>query len=277
MYSGDQSQTRRPVTTGRLQRMKADGEKIVSLTAYDYTFAVAEDRAGVDVILVGDSLGMVMQGRETTVPVTVDDMVYHTRCVADARTAALVVADMPFMSYATVEDGLRNAGRLMQAGGAQMIKLEGAGEQAELVSRLARAGIPVCAHLGLQPQLVHKLGGYRVQGRDSAAADAMLADAQALQDAGADLLVLECVPSALGKRVSGGLEIPVIGIGAGPDCDGQVLVLQDILGITPGRIPRFSRNFMEGAESIPGALEAYVSAVREGRFPDASHSFGDAS
>lgn len=274
MYTGDPPQTRRPVTVGRLQRMKADGQKVVALTAYDYTFAVAEDQAGVDVILVGDSLGMVVQGRDTTVPVTVEHMVYHTRCVADARPAALVMADMPFMSYATIEDGLRNAARLMQEGGAQMIKLEGAGEQAELVTRLARAGIPVCAHLGLQPQLVHKLGGYRVQGRDSAAAEAMLADARALEEAGADLLLLECVPAELGRRISEGLEIPVIGIGAGPDCDGQILVLQDILGVTPGRIPRFSKNFMNGAGSIQSALQAYVQAVRSGAFPDAEHSFG---
>ena len=277
MYTGDSPQNRRPVTAGRLQRMKMDGEKIVALTAYDYTFAVAEDRAGVDVILVGDSLGMVVQGRDTTVPVTVDHMVYHTRCVADARPAALVMADMPFMSYATVEDGLRNAARLMQEGGARMVKLEGAGEQAELVARLATAGIPVCAHLGLQPQLVHKLGGYRVQGRDAAAADAMLADARALEAAGADLLLLECVPAELGARITEGLSIPVIGIGAGADTDGQILVLQDILGITPGRIPRFSKDFMAGADSIPAALTAYVDAVRAGAFPDAGHAFGGAS
>jgi 3-methyl-2-oxobutanoate hydroxymethyltransferase len=262
----------RPVTVERLRRMKAAGERIACLTAYDASFARVLDEAGVEVILVGDSLGMVVAGHETTVPVTVDDMVYHARAVARGRRRALLAVDLPFMSYATPEVALRSAARLMQAGGAHMVKLEGGRAQAETVRQLAAQGIPVCAHLGLQPQSVHKLGGYRVQGRDPEAARSLLEDARRLQEAGADLMVLEAVPSALACSVTAALTIPVIGIGAGPGCDGQVLVLYDALGITPGRVPRFARNFLTDGRDVRGAVLAYVEAVKAGTFPGPEHA-----
>lgn len=274
MYAGTtDAQPRRPVTVSRLHKMKQDGEKIASLTVYDYSLAAVVDEAGTDVVLVGDSLGMVMQGRETTLPVTVDDIVYHTRCVAAARGRALLMADMPFMSYATVETALYNASRLMQEGGAHMVKLEGTADQAEIVARLSRVGVPVCAHIGLQPQLVHKLGGYKVQGKGDAAADLMINDAKVLEAAGADLVLVECVPAALGERLARELTIPVIGIGAGPGCDGQILVLQDMLGITPGKRPKFSHDFMQGQTSIQAAVRAYVEAVKTASFPTLEHAF----
>lgn len=267
------SQDRKPMTVARLRRMKARGEPIASLTAYDYSFARLADGAGVDVILVGDSLGMVIQGRETTLPVTLDDMVYHTRCVTAAPGRALVMADMPFMSYPDTRTALASAGRLMKEGGASMVKLEGAGDQVAIVDALAGAGIPVCAHIGLQPQLIHKIGGYRVQGREDMAAQAMVEDARSLEAAGADLMIVECIPAALGERLANELTIPVIGIGAGAGCDGQILVLQDMLGITPGRPPSFAHDFMADASSIPGAIERYVDDVRHGRFPTAANAF----
>lgn len=274
MYAAKpQAQAQGPVTVSRLAKMKREGEKIACLTAYDYAFGALVDTAGVDVILIGDSLGMVIQGKETTLGVSVDDIVYHSRCVAAARQRALIMADMPFMSYATVTDALRNAGRMMKEGGAHMVKLEGNGDQAELVTRLSRAGIPVCAHLGLQPQFVHKIGGYRVQGKEQSAADSMLRDAKLLEAAGADLLLLECVPAALGARLARELHIPVIGIGAGVDCDGQILVLHDMLGVTPGRVPKFSHNFMTGHDSAAAAVTAYLQAVKGGGFPAPEHSF----
>ncbi len=274
MYANQpQAQNRTPVNVSRLHRMKQQGEKIACLTAYDYAFSALLDAAGVDVILVGDSLGMVIQGRETTLGVSVDEIVYHTRCVAAARRYALIMADMPFMSYATVEDALHNAARLMKEGGAHMVKLEGNGDQAELVTRMSRAGIPVCAHLGLQPQFVHKIGGYKVQGKDSSAADSMLRDAKLLEAAGADVLLLECVPAELGARITREVHIPVIGIGAGVDCDGQILVLHDMLGVTPGRTPKFARNFMPGQDSAAGAVSAYVQAVKQKTFPAPEHFF----
>lgn len=271
MYAGTPDQ--RPVTVSRLQRYRADGHRIVCLTAYDYTFGHVLDRAGVDVILVGDSLGMVMQGRSSTLPVTVDDIVYHTRCVAAAKGRALLMADLPFLSYTDEASALANAGRLMKEGGAEMVKLEGGADQAGVVRALSQAGVPVCAHLGLQPQLVHKIGGYRVQGRDAGAADGMIADAEALQAAGADVMLVECIPAALSERLVSVLDIPVIGIGAGPACDGQILVVQDMLGITPGKRPKFSKDFMDGAASIDEAIRRYASDVREGRFPADEHSF----
>lgn len=261
-----------PVTVSRLAAMKRAGQPVACLTAYDYGFAAACERAGVDVLLVGDSLGMVVQGHATTLPVSVEDLIYHTRCVARACERSLVVADMPFMSHAELRDGLVNAGRLMKEGGAHMVKLEGGSEQAELVERLDRAGIPVCAHLGLKPQHVHKLGGYRVQGRDPADADVMEADARALEAAGAELLILECVPMGLAGRLAGALTIPVIGIGAGPDCDGQILVLHDALGVT-GEPPRFARDFGAEAGGVQAALAAYVAAVKERAFPGPEHGF----
>ena len=224
-----------------------------------------------EVLLVGDSLGMVVQGQHTTVPVTLDDMIYHTRLVARGRHTALLMADMPFASYATVEQALRNAASLMQEGGAQMVKLEGGGWLAETVRQLSRNGIPVCAHLGLLPQSIHKLGGYRVQGREEAAARQIIDEALALQDAGADVALVECIPAELGARLAEALAIPVIGIGAGPGCDAQVLVSYDMLGITPGRRPKFSKDFLAGRDSLQAAVEAYVQAVKSGEFPGPEH------
>lgn len=261
------------VNVSRLLRMKAEGDLIVCLTAYDYSLARVVDEAGIDVILVGDSLGMVMQGRKTTLPVTVDDVIYHTRCAAQACQRALLMADMPFMSYLDEATALRNAARLMQEGGACMVKLEGTVDQASIVAALARAGVPVCAHLGLQPQRIHKLGGYKVMGRDEASARAMIDDAHALEAAGADLLLVECIPAVLGERLARELRIPVIGIGAGPGCDGQILVLQDLLGITPGHPPKFAKDFMTGAGSIAAAVQSYVAAVKARRFPAEEHCF----
>lgn len=264
---------RKPVTLKRLREMKVRGEKIACLTAYDASFAHVLDEAAVDVILVGDSLGMVIQGHKTTVPVTMDDMVYHSQAVAHGNESALLMVDMPFMACPTVDLALVNATRLMQEGRAQVVKLEGSGVQLEIVTELARRSIPVCAHLGLQPQSVHKIGGYRVQGRESEAAKLMLESAMELEKAGADLLLLECVPETLATQITQSVEIPVIGIGAGAQCDGQVLVLHDILGVTAGRTPRFSKNFMQGANSIADAVARYVAEVKAGSFPDEEHWF----
>jgi len=259
------------VTVTTLRNMKQAGERFACLTAYDASFARLIDEAGAEVLLVGDSLGMVVQGQVSTLPVTVDDMIYHTRVVSRATQRALVMSDMPFMSYPDPHQALLNAGRLMKEGGAQIVKLEGGAMLVDTIRLLASHGIPVCAHLGLLPQSVHKLGGYRVQGRDEEAASAMLDDARLLVAAGADILLLECVPQALAATISASVEVPVIGIGAGPECDGQVLVLYDMLGITPGKRPRFSKDFLDGNGSIPAALAAYVRDVKERRFPDAEH------
>jgi len=241
MYAGETPSSRKPVQLPALLAMKDAGEKIAVLTAYDATFAHCLDAAGVDVVLVADSLGMVLQGHDSTLPVTLDDMVYHTASVRRGLHAPLLIADLPFLTYADADRAIEAAGCLMGEGGARMVKLEGAGEVIEITRRLVGLGIPVCAHLGLTPQSVHALGGYRVQGREAEAAERLRADARALEDAGAGLLVLECVPRALAARVTAELTIPTIGIGAGPDCDGQVLVLHDMLGITPGRRPKCSR------------------------------------
>ncbi|MDX1516610.1 MAG: 3-methyl-2-oxobutanoate hydroxymethyltransferase [Woeseiaceae bacterium] len=224
-------------------------------------------------MLVGDSLGMVIQGHDTTVPVTVDDIVYHTRAVRRGLQRAFLVADMPFMSYANPEQALENAVRMMQEGGAMMIKLEGGDGQIEIVEHLARHDIPVCSHLGLKPQSVHKIGGFKVQGRDSEQAKKMLKSARRLQDAGSDIVLLECVPNEVGKAITESLHVPVIGIGAGPDVDGQILVLYDILDITKGRTPRFVRNFQEGQPSPMAAIEAYVRAVKDRSYPAPEHCF----
>lgn len=261
------------ITLRTLDAHKRKGERFAVLTAYDASFAAVAEAAGVEVILVGDSLGMVVQGHETTLPVTMDEMVYHTRAAAAGTRQALLMADMPFMSATTPELALANAGRLMQEGGAHVVKLEGAAAQAETVFRLTQQGIPVCAHLGLQPQSVHKLGGYRVQGRGEQEERAMLEDARALQQAGADLLLLECVPRTLAARIVAESTVPVIGIGAGPDCDAQVLVLYDLLGVTPHKPPRFARCFLESGRTIAQAIEAYVAAVKDGSFPGAEHCF----
>ncbi|SEV98763.1 3-methyl-2-oxobutanoate hydroxymethyltransferase [Luteibacter sp. 329MFSha] len=264
---------RKPVTVPGLKAMKADGRKIVMLTAYDASFAAQLEAAGVDVALVGDSLGMVVQGRSSTLPVTVGDMVYHTAAAARGLSATLLVADLPFMSDRDVPSALAAATRLVAEGGAAMVKIEGAGRICEVISALAERDIPVCAHLGLTPQSVNKFGGYKVQGKTQEAAEKLLADAKAVEAAGADLLVLECVPSALAARITAELSIPTIGIGAGVDCDGQVLVVYDLLGLTPGKRPKFSKDFLAGRDSIQGAIGAYVGDVREKRFPAAEHSF----
>jgi len=264
--------TAKSITVSTLTSMKDRGERIASLTCYDASFCRLLEDAGVELLLVGDSLGMVIQGQETTLPVILDQMVYHSACVARSRRSALVVADMPFLSYATPEQALMSAARLMQEGGAQMVKLEGGKPVVETVRLLAGHGVPVCAHLGLLPQSVHRIGGYRYQGRDPASAQTIGDDALALQDAGAGVLVLECVPADLAKAISRTLSIPVIGIGAGCGCDGQVLVLYDMLGLTPGKPPRFSKDFMAGKESIAAAVVAYVEAVKEGSFPAAEHT-----
>ncbi|MCC7198791.1 MAG: 3-methyl-2-oxobutanoate hydroxymethyltransferase [Gammaproteobacteria bacterium] len=264
---------RPPVNVGTLQKMKADGEKIASLTAYDASFGVLVDEAGVDFVLVGDSLGMVIQGHETTVPVTMEDMLYHTRAVARGVHRPFLVADMPFMSYATKEQALGNAVRLMQDGGAKMVKLESGPSQVGIVEFLAGHDIPVCAHIGLKPQSVHKVGGFRVQGRDHDAAERMKRDAIDLQSAGADVILLECIPAQLGGEITNELDVPVIGIGAGPHVDGQILVLYDILDITTGRKPRFTRNFMQGATGPLEAIRAFVDAVKDRSYPAAEHCF----
>ena len=259
------------VTLTTLRRMKQESKPFACLTAYDASFARLIDEAGVEVVLVGDSLGMVVQGQESTLSVTVDEMIYHTRNVRRGTARALVMTDMPFMSYPDPQQALLNAGRLMKEGGAHMVKLEGGAMLLDTVRLLSSHGIPVCAHLGLLPQSVHKLGGYKVQGRDEAGAGAMLNDAMALVAAGADILLLECVPQALASAITSSVDVPVIGIGAGPECDGQVLVSYDMLAITPGKRPRFSKDFLAGSGSIAAALASYVSDVKARRFPGRDH------
>jgi 3-methyl-2-oxobutanoate hydroxymethyltransferase len=265
--------SRPPVSVATLGRMKADGEKIASITCYDASYAALVDAAGADVVLVGDSLGMVIQGHDTTVPVTLEHVIYHSRAVAKGLFRPFLMADMPFMTYTSREQALANAVRLMQEGGAKMVKLEGGAGQVEIVEFLARHDIAVCAHLGLKPQSVHKTGGFRVQGREQAAAEQMKRDALALQQAGADIVLLECIPSALGAEITAELEVPVIGIGAGPDTDGQILVLYDVLDITPGRKPRFVRNFMSGHDNPLAAIGSYVEAVKQRSYPAPEHCF----
>lgn len=262
-----------PVTVPDLRERKRRGEKIVTITCYDASFAQRVDEAGVDVVLVGDSVGMVVQGHSSTLPVSVDDMVYHTRLVARGLRRALLVADLPFMSYRNVDVALTHSARLLGEAGAAMVKLEGAGWVCEVIDALKRHEVPVCAHLGLTPQSVHAFGGYRVQGRGDAAAARLKADAKAVRDAGADLLVLECVPAALAAEITRDLSIPTIGIGAGVDCDGQVLVLYDLLGITGGKRPRFVKDFLHGRGSVAAALAAYTEDVRSGAFPAPEHSY----
>jgi 3-methyl-2-oxobutanoate hydroxymethyltransferase len=263
--------TVKPLTVNDLAAMKQRSEKISCLTAYDASFSALIDKAGVDMMLVGDSLGMVIQGHDTTLPVTINDMVYHVRCVSNARRRAFIIADLPFMSYTTPVVAAKNAARLMQTGGAQMVKLEG--PRVEIISFLVDQGIPVCGHLGLLPQSINQLGSYRVQGKEPADAARIIADAHQLQQAGAGLLVLECVPAVLAREISAQLSIPVIGIGAGVDCDGQVLVLYDMLNIGIVKRPRFSRNFMQDAATIEAAIHAYHQAVKQSQFPGAEHSF----
>jgi 3-methyl-2-oxobutanoate hydroxymethyltransferase len=261
------------VTLATLQNMKASGEKIAALTCYDASFAVLVDQADTDVVLVGDSLGMVIQGHDTTVPVTMNDVVYHCRAVARGLQRAFLMADLPFMSYPSKEMALANSVRLMQEGGAKMLKLESGAGQVQIVEFLAKHDIAVCAHLGLKPQSVHKTGGFRVQGREMSAAEYMLRSAKDLESAGADVVLLECIPASLGASITKELRVPVIGIGAGAQTDGQILVLYDILDITSGPKPRFVRDFMQGAGTNLQAVKSYVRAVKSGEYPASEHWF----
>jgi len=260
------------VTIPSLRALHAAGEKIAMLTCYDASFASLMDRNGVEILLIGDSLGMVCNGHTSTLPVTVQEVAYHTAAVARGARSAMIMADLPFGSYGTPEQALASCVTLMQAG-AHIIKIEGAGWLAETVRFLVERGVPVCAHIGLTPQFVHQLGGYKVQGKTIESAEALKADALKLQAAGASIVLLEAVPSTVGKDVTEALSIPTIGIGAGPDCSGQVLVMHDLLGVFPGRKARFVRNFMDGQTSIDAAIAAYVAAVKDGSFPALEHCF----
>ncbi|WP_341318142.1 3-methyl-2-oxobutanoate hydroxymethyltransferase [Paraburkholderia sp. IMGN_8] len=272
LQEGESTVRSKAVTAPSLLNMKSAGEKIVMLTCYDASFASLMDRCGVDVLLVGDSLGNVLQGHSTTLPVTLADIAYHTASVTRGNRSALVAADMPFGTYATPQSAFDNAVKLMQAG-AHMVKLEGGAWLVDTVKFLTERGVPVFAHLGLTPQSVHRLGGFKVQGKKTEDAEQLKADAMALQAAGASLLLLEAIPTSLGKEVTEMLDIPTIGIGAGPDCSGQVLVMHDMLGVFPGKTARFVRNFMDGQSSIEGAIRAYIKAVKDNRFPAPEHCF----
>lgn len=271
MYTGTPND--KPWTVPALAEAKRDGRRLVMLTCYDAGFARTMDDAGIDLVLVGDSLGMVVQGHDSTLPVTTVDIAYHTACVARGLDKALLIADLPFQADATPERALDASTQLLQAGAA-MVKLEGAGHKLDVIRFLAEREIPVCAHLGLTPQSVLRLGGYKVQGRDEAAATRLREDARAVQEAGASMLVLECVPTPVAAAITADLRIPTIGIGAGPRCDGQVLVLHDLLGVNSGhRRPRFVKDFLADGGSVAGAFAAYAKAVRDGSFPDAEHSY----
>lgn len=260
------------VTLTTLQQIKQRGEKFACLTAYDACFASILGQSGVEVILVGDSLGMVLQGHDSTLPVTMDDMIYHMQCVKRGNEGALLIADLPFMSYASETQTLENCAALMRAG-AHMVKLEGGAWIESTTRMLAERGIPVCAHMGLTPQSVNRIGGFHVQGRDTDQAQAIIEEAKLLQEAGANILLLECVPRELAKKVTDSLDIPVVGIGAGPDTTGQIMVLHDVLGVSP-ITPKFVKNFLNESENgIPGAIEAYVNAVKSGTFPSEEHCF----
>ncbi|MBP0603349.1 3-methyl-2-oxobutanoate hydroxymethyltransferase [Aeromonas sanarellii] len=260
------------ITTTGLLKMKQDGQKITAITAYDATFAKLFDDEGAQVLLIGDSLGMVLQGGDDTLAVSMDEMVYHTRCVARGTSKALVVADMPFMSYATPEQTYQNAARLMAAG-ARMVKMEGGDWLCESIRHLTRNGVPVCGHLGLTPQSVHVFGGFKVQGRDEFHAQEIYRQALELQAAGIQLLVLECVPVSLAERITKALRIPVIGIGAGPATDGQILVMHDAFGITSGYVPKFTKNFLAETGDMRAAIRLYVQQVSDGTFPGPEHCF----
>lgn len=262
------------LTISSLLKMRADGEKITSLTAYDASFGTLFDQIGIDVILVGDSLGNVIQGHTSTLPVRIEDMVYHTSCVSRNIVRTFVIADMPFATYADPQSALHHAALLMQAG-AKMIKLEGGSWLVPIVEHLVRQGIPVCAHLGLTPQSVNTLGGFKVQGKLAAQAQQMIQDAKNLESAGAQMLVLEAIPSSLGKVITESIQIPTIGIGAGPDCSGQVLVMHDAIGAFPGRQPKFVKNFLTSTGSIEKAVELFIAQVKSGEFPAPEHCFSD--
>ncbi|SEL20062.1 ketopantoate hydroxymethyltransferase [Colwellia chukchiensis] len=260
------------ITTATLKKMKQQGEKITTITAYDASFAKLFDQAGIHAILIGDSLGMVLQGHDDTLPVSIDDMAYHTLCVSRGVENTLIIADMPFMSFATPEQAYVNATKLMQSG-ASMVKIEGGQWLESTIKGLVERGIPVCAHLGLTPQSVNVFGGFKVQGRDNEQALAMIANAKALEAAGAQLLVLECIPSSLGKAITDAVAIPTIGIGAGKDTDGQILVMHDALGISCSYMPKFSRNFLIDTGDIKKAIELYITEVSNGNFPGPEHIF----
>lgn len=273
MYSDTSLKTRtRPVSLSDLQKMKANKEKFTCLTCYDATFTNVMNEAGVETILIGDSLGMVIQGHNSTLPVTIEDMCYHTAAVSRGNSNAFILADMSFMTYNSVEHALENAGKLMQAG-ANMIKIEGTGWLKDIIRAMSNRGIPVCAHLGLTPQFVNKLGGYKVQGKSQEAADLLLADSLEVVAAGADVLLYECIPTELGKTLTEAVPVPTIGIGAGPHTDGQVLVMHDMLGVNLGKRPRFVKNFLTDGRSIQQAFEAYVSEVKNETFPAPEHGF----
>ncbi len=264
---------KKPVTITTLRKLKRAGEKFACLTAYGYSEAHAVSGSGVEVILVGDSLGMVVQGHDSSLPVTVEDVGYHVRCAKRGNLGALLMADLPFMSFYSAEKSLESSAELMRDG-AQMVKLEGGAWLAESTRMLTERGIPVCAHMGLTPQSVNHLGGFRVQGRDPAKAQTIVDEALILQDAGASVVLLECVPSELGSRVTEALEVPVIGIGAGPDTDGQIMVLHDMLGLYPGRPAKFVKNYLAGnPDGVQGAIRAYVADVKGGRFPAPEHCY----
>lgn len=275
MYAGSTETRSPPITVPMLRQFKLDGRKIAALTAYDASFAKLADDADVDVILVGDSLGMVIHGRRSTLAVTVDDVIYHGRAVARGSKRALRIADMPYATYPDAQTAFTHAARLIAEGECAMAKLEGAGPVIEVIRYLVAREVPVCAHLGLTPQSVLRLGGYKVQGRGDAAAQALRDASRAVQDAGAELLVLECVPSPLAATIQKDLEIPVIGIGAGPHCDGQILVGYDVIGISSGRRPRFVKNFLQGRDAVLDAFKQYVADVRGGVFPAAEHEYAD--
>jgi 3-methyl-2-oxobutanoate hydroxymethyltransferase len=260
------------VTIPTLNTLRAAGEKITMLTCYDASFASLMDRCGVEILLIGDSLGMVCNGHQSTLPVTVAEVAYHTAAVARGGKSAMIMADLPFGAYGTPETAYANAVQLMQAG-AHVVKLEGGAWLADTVRFLTDRAVPVCAHLGLTPQSVHQLGGYKVQGKTTESADLLKADALKMQAAGAAMVLLEAIPAQLGKEVTDLLTVPTIGIGAGPDCSGQVLVMHDLLGVFPGRKARFVKNFMEGQTSIDAAVSAYVAAVKDGGFPALEHCF----
>lgn len=263
------------VTTTAIKQMKAEGRPITMLTAYDYPLAKIVDDAGIDMILVGDSVGNVVLGYDSTLPVTMDEMVHHTKAVCRGAVRAMVVADMPFLSYqVSVEEAVRNAGRFLKEAGAQSIKLEGGREVAEAVRAIVNAGIPVVGHLGLTPQSIHQLGGFKVQGKDESAAKKLVADAKALEEAGIFCLVLECVPTPLAKMVTESLSVPTIGIGAGPYCDGQVLVTYDLLGLYPRFTPKFVKKYVNLHEHVASALRQYREEVEARAFPGPEHSFG---
>jgi len=266
-------QTSKPVTLATLQDMKQRDEKIACLTCYDSSFTQLLEAAGIDMFIIGDSLGMVLKGYESTVPVTMAHMIDHAENLARVGQHAYRVVDMPYMSYSTPETALANAARLMGEGGADMVKLEGGSSMAAIVAEIASHDIPVCGHIGLLPQSIEQLGGYKVQGRDAAAAAVLKEDARVLQEAGACMLVMECIPADLAVEITASVTIPTIGIGAGPGCDGQVLVLYDMLGITPGKPRKFVRDFLAGSGTIHAAVDAYIRAVKDGSYPAPDHGF----